>query len=1178
MLELICGRAGSGKTAYCLDTIQKELLARPMGPAIILLLPEHMTYKVERQLAMMMAEKGAGFVRCYVYGFRRFAQQVLAETGGGLEPGLTELGRQLLLKKILGNKRDEMKVFGKAARQRGFAKTLGKILDELKSYSIFPEQLASVQEKVKDNRLKGKLADLAVLQSEFNAQMAGRFQDKGDMLNRLIEKIPVSDIVKGAEVWLDGFLFFNPQERLILQGLINHAENVHVTLTLEPDYMDTNWENTKTTGTFFRSYFTLENLRKMAEEMDLKLKMTPLDGNHRFLSAPLAKIQQEMYTFRKKGEGFGEISREEQQESVNIIEAANARLEMEAVAADILRLVRDKGYKWQEIGVLIRDQETYGASLPLVFQDYGIPYFSDHKRPCANHQLAELIRSAINLVRTGWQYDSVFRCLKTGFFLPNSEELDLLENYVLEFGIKGSKKWLQEKDWDFFRRYALDEDDPSDEEKERIKKVNDIRHRIIIPLENLHNKMKAGENTRDITSALYEFLLELDVPKKLESWAREAENCGMLAEAKEHQKVWQDVMSLLDQLVELSGDEKMSLQEYEAIVGEGLDALQVSMIPPGVDYVTIASFEQNSLDNQRAVYIMGAVAGAMPRRTTENMILSDADRLHLEEAVKRDKEMEALSIVGRDNSFNEKYIIYKAFTLAREYFCISYPLADSEGNGREPANLVKRIRELVPEANFLSLPLESLAWQPELQEMMIAEGRTAVSGLAAALRNAREKQLPLDEIWQKVYNWSLEQNDMKEPLKMIREGLFFEPNRDQLTPAMAQKLFTNKKLLKASVSKLESFRSCHFKYFAQYGLKLHDRQEYKFRVMDFGTLLHGVLHDFGIKMKEEKRRWNSVSGDECRKICRDLLYAKAAKLPNNIMMSSKQKEAQLERIYHTACHVLLRLCAFDGISAFHPEEFEEKFDTATDKDINMFYDLLDECKLAITGSIDRIDKMEGELELDDHFMIIDYKSSKHSLDEQELYYGLNMQLITYLLVATNIMSIKKNKPVLPAAMLYCLLQTKIVEADNRLNGESANKKVLQELRLDGWFMGAMDVLQKIDPSMDYVNLDLSIGKTTGTIKKAMAKKIISTTDFSNMMKFVEKMLETTGNEIISGDIKVEPVKFGNIDACKFCDYRALCGYSPDISGYSPKNLVKHENDEVMKLIAKELGEKNDVDR
>ena len=124
----------------------------------------------------------------------------------------------------------------------------------------------------------------------------------------------------------------------------------------------------------------------------------------------------------------------------------------------------------------------------------------------------------------------------------------------------------------------------------------------------------------------------------------------------------------------------------------------------------------------------------------------------------------------------------------------------------------------------------------------------------------------------------------------------------------------------------------------------------------------------------------------------------------------------------------------------------------------------------------------------------------------------------------------------------------------------------------------MDVLQKIDPSMDYVNLDLSIGKTTGTIKKAMAKKIISTTDFSNMMKFVEKMLETTGNEIISGDIKVEPVKFGNIDACKFCDYRALCGYSPDISGYSPKNLVKHENDEVMKLIAKELGEKNDVDR
>ena len=94
MLEIISGRAGSGKTAYCLEQIRNKLLAQPVGDAIILLLPEHMTYKAERELAAMLAKEGRGFCRCYVYGFRRFAYQILQETGGGLEPGLTDLGRQ----------------------------------------------------------------------------------------------------------------------------------------------------------------------------------------------------------------------------------------------------------------------------------------------------------------------------------------------------------------------------------------------------------------------------------------------------------------------------------------------------------------------------------------------------------------------------------------------------------------------------------------------------------------------------------------------------------------------------------------------------------------------------------------------------------------------------------------------------------------------------------------------------------------------------------------------------------------------------------------------------------------------------------------------------------------------------------------------------------------------------
>ena len=79
-LRFVAGRAGAGKTALCEREIAEELKKAPIGPACVLLLPEHMTYRVERELAARLA--GDGFLRAYVFGFRRFARQVLLGTGG----------------------------------------------------------------------------------------------------------------------------------------------------------------------------------------------------------------------------------------------------------------------------------------------------------------------------------------------------------------------------------------------------------------------------------------------------------------------------------------------------------------------------------------------------------------------------------------------------------------------------------------------------------------------------------------------------------------------------------------------------------------------------------------------------------------------------------------------------------------------------------------------------------------------------------------------------------------------------------------------------------------------------------------------------------------------------------------------------------------------------------------
>lgn len=1174
MLEFIYGRAGTGKTNYCLESIKKELLAHPMGPQIILLLPEHITYKVERQIATMMAEQGSGFVRLSVYGFRRFAYQVLAEMGGGLEPGLTELGKQLLLKKVLNNRlkkgkeseESSLQAFNKSARQRGFVKALGQMLDELKCYNVSPEQLSATVDLVDDKRLQGKLNDLSILARDYSEQMEGHFQDKSDTINRMLEKLPSYKLLDGAEIWLDGFLFFNPQEQLVIKEFIQRAANVHITLTIDPVNLHRNWENSKPTGIFYHSYQTLRVLQDIGTGIGCETVFTPLKKNSRHVNVPLQRVQSDLYTFRKKDE-LAELSADEQMESVKVIEAANSRLEIEAVAADIRRLVREQGYKWHDIGILIRDEDTYGSVLPMVLKDYDIPYFSDSKRPCANHPLAELIRSAIDVVNKGWGYESIFRCLKTGFFSLTMQDIDLLENYVLEFGIRGYKRWTAD-DWTAVRRFEIDDDTVTEEQELRLARINHLRKQVIVPLSKFHTDLHAAQNMAEATKALYMFMMEISVPESLEQWAVIAEESGRLADAKEHAQVWHDVVELLDQLVELSGDETFSMKkmtEYESILSEGLDALQVSLIPPGLDYVTIARFDRNSLDNLRAIYILGVSAGSMPRRTSESAILSDADRLKLEELAKKSKDesMVQLSVVARDNSFNEKYLIYKAFTQPREYLCLSYPLADTNGNGVEPASLIKRVRTILPSCNFLYIPLESMEWRDDLQKLMLAEGRSALSALVPALRNSREKHVPLNDLWKQVYNWGIEEN--KDIVDNIRDGIFYRGDKPQLPKDIARLLFTKKNILKTSVSRLESYNNCPFKFFSQYGLKLEERQEYKFRSMDFGKLLHAVLQEFGLRMKKENRRWGSVPEDECKDICKEILYDKAEKLQNGIMLSSKQKTAQLERIYRTACRVLLHQCAFDKASKFHPAEFEEKFDTSYNKNqVEMLYQLLDDCKLAIRGTIDRIDRGEDGTVAENWFSIVDYKTSDKDLSIGELYYGLNMQLITYLLVAQNILQAQEGKEVLPAAMLYALLSPKIItDSGKRFTESEAEKELLNKLRMKGWLNWQDELLEAMDPDSQFV-----VAKTQkGAFTADTQKRLFQTAEFKRIIKHVEKLLKDTGNAIISGKIDIDPVKckFGTkeMDACKYCGYKAVCGFSADIEGFKKRYPKDMKKDEVM---------------
>lgn len=1060
MLELIIGRAGTGKTFYCLDQL-KHLIEKAPLERQYLLVPAYMTYKIERELAALTG----GSLNTYVLSFQRFAQQLLNEIGGSITPRISDIGRRLLLKKILldRNKNDQLKYFAKAAKQRGFSESLAEQLKEFRSYSIDAEALRGLTFETEDE-LADKISDLALLADDFKSLIEGKKNDDEDVLELAAATLDRSTEIKNADVFIDGFIFFDPQQRNLLRSLIKSARNVHVTLTMEPA-IDTS-DNRRQLGMFHRAFQTFSMLQNLADELSIEVKISRLKKNFRFKNAALQLIEEKLFEFPP---ALSKINRSV--EGVKVVEAASRRVEVEMAAREIRRLIDEEHYRNREIGILLRD-DTYADLLKPVFEKHHIDYFNDAKRAGAHHPLAELIRSALEM--QSWKSDAIFRCLRTGFFNVERNDVDLLENYALEFGVKGRKKWTQPEPWTWHRREVDDDDDePAAWQNKRSADADAIRRKIIEPLIAFAEKMRDAKTMTLRAEVLYGLLESLNVYDKLDEWSKAAQEAGDLALSREHLKIWDDVTTMLEQFSEALGDEPITLKDFEALINEGLDALKVSMIPPGLDEVTVAQFDQNSLQNARAIFILGFSDGMMPRRSTEKGLFSDADRLHL-----HDLGLE-ISLGGLESSLAEKFLLYRGLTECREFLYLSYPLADAEGAAMKASSLLERITKLLPSIKKEFAPIDILT--PEEQNEILI-------------------------------------GDM------------------QLEKSTAKKLFTRYSRLSGSVSRFEKFMACPFKHFAQYGLRLEERREWTFRPPDVGNILHAILKKFGERMQAENRRWGSVGSDEMIVIVNQLVDEVAPRLHNRLLKSSRAYEYQLERIRRLSTESLRRLVELDRVSKFHPLKLETSFGRKGEMRLN--YDLGD-TTLELNGRIDRIDVDEDE----NYFLIMDYKTGSNvSLNAVDFYFGLNLQLLTYLLASNDLLSEKELRP---AGMFYFLLRYPTKTVDKEISEEEAREELKKDLRMMGMMLRDKDVVDEIDGTQKFIR-----ARFTQDGKFYQSTNAKTADEFQHLINYVRSIFQNIGEKMLEGEISARPFKKNDTQTgCTFCEFKAMCGFEPDSNNW-----------------------------
>ena len=553
-VRLIIGRSGSGKTTKCLDEIKSKLFKNPEGSPILYIVPDQMTFLSEYQL--IQTPDLGGMIRAQVFSFTRLAWRVLQETGGISRYHLNSTGISMLIQKIIEDNKEELHLYRQTADKAGFINRMEQILIEFRRYCIGPQELTELEQSgSREKVLKDKLHDLSLIYENFERELSNKYIDSEDYFRLLTEKISESQFLKNAEIYIDGFHSFTPQEYMIINGLMKYCPQVSITLTVDRPFYGQGPDDLhlfRQTGENFRTLSEMAIVNGLSvEEVQLQEQKRWQDPSLQHLETYFDSRPVHPYT------GTGE-------RSIYMAEAVNRRAEIEGVARHIRRIVGEENYRYRDIAILVRNGQDYHEMIETIFRDYEIPYFIDQKSTMLHHPLVELIRSVLEIISSNWRYEPVFRAIKTELLFPLEqnveklrEQMDLLENYVLAYGIKGNK-WTKRDRWKYRRVRGLEFENAgqTDKEREIEQTLYELRLMVTAPILRLSRRLKKAENGRQLGEALYLFIEELDIPVKLENWKTIQEEKGNLVKAREHDQAWNAIIEILDQFVEILGDQK----------------------------------------------------------------------------------------------------------------------------------------------------------------------------------------------------------------------------------------------------------------------------------------------------------------------------------------------------------------------------------------------------------------------------------------------------------------------------------------------------------------------------------------------------------------------------------------------------------------------------------------------
>lgn len=1125
-VKIITGGIGSGKTRCCVDEMAKAHKNAP-DRRCIMIVPPHYTHETESMLIREFGGTGLNNIECT--SFEKLSRELLDNTKHRLDVSgkhaLVCRAISLALKEAQKTPDRFSRRLINAVSKNGFVDVGVSLISELHRYNVTSENLLEFSAKSENPLLSQKLNLLSLISQNYEKLLSNaNYVDSDDDLIRLAAVL--GDNFDGTEaIWLDKFDEFLPQQLEAVKALIQTGADITITFNICKNDEDTYYGTKK----------AIAEIKTIADA-----QLLHLEGEMGHVKSSDLKFLFENW--------FNKDIYEGKCENIEIFASRDAYTETEHVASKILDLVREDGYRFYDIGILCGTQNGYSHIIEAVFDEYDIPYYTDERISISEYPIAIQILSLFDIIEHNWDYNSMFEYLRAGFVYTktqakngktkylrlNPDDIDLLENHVLRYGIDYKNAWC--RSWLDDNRTIIDTAfEKEGKTADATDGLDDLRKTVITPILNYSKAVDEAETVSDYCRALFGFLEDINLYQGLKTELLTMAVNNATADAQRFGQIWNLILDVLDQLNTALGNEKVTHNEFIQFAKAAMTQCQIRTVPSGIDRVFIGSADMNRALPTPVIFAMGAVSGTFPLVNTSEGFLSNSDRTTLSDNDIR------LAPTTVNKAEKQRNTVYKLFSAATDKLYISYPSITSNGGANLPSQTVTDIKD-----KFSDLSVTDDIIEQDSDIMYISAPRAT---LHKFLINSKNHPL-----WSHVDSWFSEHNEWKNRLFTVKKAKYSLNHRNiELNSDVAKSLYEDK--IRYSATRLNSYASCPFSHYMQYGLRLKEREVYDIKPTDTGTYAHEIIHRFCTRIDEDRNLdWNNIDDEKCTELVSEIVSDTLDKINASQLRDKEMTADILSRMGKTVTEAVKTVCRSIKCGDFQTEGYERE----------VLVKLTD--TIEIGGIIDRLDVCP----LDDRseYRIIDYKTGYKDFSVSDIYYGLDMQPVIYALA----MRMLDDRAVI-SGMYYSMVHNSFASVDVTSGEKKINTELKRNTAYNGITFVGNDKNSPI-PTDEINRIESELSRQEGSLfftgkadEFGYSKSVKSRPEGEWLTERVRDNIINADKQIREGNIALSPLVHGSKNACTYCQYSSVCRFDNDLKA---ERCITEKDSEIWNMLEEDM--------